>query len=156
MGNRVDIKHFGKVVKGRLVYNAPDLLNNHLAGFKDGQEVQVIIQKRRRDTTLNQHRYYRGVILHACYQSEMFSHYDKADDIHDDYFQPKFLSYKKMVIYPDGSKQEITHYHSMADMSDEETSAFIEKVVIDCATNGIPIRSPEEYYESIKQFGGNK
>lgn len=152
MSNKVLIKHFAKVIRGRLAYNAPDLLNNFLSSFKDGQEVEVIIKKRSRDTTPSQHAYYRGPILQACYASECFAHCDKADDIHEDYFKPKFLSYRKLVTDPGGAKREVIHYHSMADMSDEETTAFIEKVLADCASMGIYVRSPEEYYESISKL----
>jgi hypothetical protein len=131
------------------MYYSPSTVNSQLASFPDGTEFEEIIKKRSNKTTMSQHAYYRGVILEACYQSEMGSQFDKADDIHEDYFAPKFLSYKKLVTDPRGVKSEITKYISMAEMSIEETSEFIEKVIADCAMNGIYFRSPEEYYNSL-------
>lgn len=146
---RIQVKLYGKIINGRKVYHVPALVNAQIAQLGEGTEFEEILQKRKHKTTLSQHAFYRGVILEACYASEMFSGCDKADDIHDDYFAPKFLSYKKMVTLPDGKQQEITKYISMADMSMEETAAFIEKVIADCAMNGIFFRSPEEYHHNI-------
>lgn len=139
------IKHFGKIVNGGMVFNDPNLYNAQLKEF-EGQEVEVIVRKRIRKTTLDQHAYYRGGILPVCYQQEMFAHYDKPDDIHDDYFADKFLSYKKIITLPNGHKREKTVNVSMSDLSMEETASFIQKVIIECDMLGISILTPEEYY----------
>jgi hypothetical protein len=141
----LQIKHFGKVIKGRKVYNNPELYTAQLHQL-EGQEFEEIIKKRTRKTTLNQNSYYRGAILAACYQSEMFGHFDKPDDIHDYYFAPKFLSIKKMFKDHKGNNVEVTKVISMSEMTVEETSAFIEKVIADAASMDIGILSPDEYY----------
>ena len=139
------IKYFGRIEKGKKIYNNPSLYSAQLNQL-EGQEFEEIIRKRSRKTTLSQHAYYRGIILPICHQNEMFSHYDKPDDIHEDYFGEKFLSYTKIITMPDGSKREKTAIKSTADMPDDETSKFIEKVVMECANLGITILTPEEYY----------
>jgi hypothetical protein len=116
----------------------------------EGQEFEEITRKKTHSTTLNQNAYYRGVILNACYQSEMGSNYDKPDDIHDEYFAPRFLSYKKMIRNPDGTQREIEQVQSMSEMTTEETSAFIEKVLAVCAQEwGIHVAGPEDYYSKL-------
>jgi len=139
------IKHFGVIKNGRKVYHNPELYSAQLLQL-EGQEFEEVIKKRTRKTTLSQHSYYRGAILASCYQSEMFGHFDKPDDIHDFYFAPKFLTVTKMVKDNNGVNREFKKVIHMSDMTIEETSAFIEKVIADCAQNEIYILSPEEYY----------
>lgn len=142
--SQIQIKHFGKIVKGRKVYNNPELYASQLLQL-EGMEFEEIIKKRTRKTTLNQHAYYRGAILPSCYQSEHFSYFDKPDDIHDFYFAKKFLTITKMINV-NGVNKEVKKVISMSEMSDKETSEFIEKVIANCAELGIIILSPEEYY----------
>lgn len=141
----LQIKHFGKVIKGRKVYNNPELYTAQLHQL-EGQEFEEIIKKRTRKVSYSQHDFYRGGILPTCYQAEMFSHYDKPDDIHEDYFADKFLSYKKDVVLPDGKRIQKTKVISTADLNMEEMSKFIEKVLIECEMLGISIMSKDEYY----------
>jgi len=141
----LQIKHFGKVIKGRKVYNNPELYSAQLQQL-EGQEFEEVIKKRTRKTTLSQHAYYRGAILAACYQSEMFGYFDKPDDIHDFYFAPKFLSIKKMFKDNSGKNIEVVKVIGMSELTIEETSSFIEKVIAHCAEIEIYILSPDEYY----------
>ena len=148
MPQKVHIRHFGKVIKGRKVYNNQQLYNHQLEAL-EGQEFEEITKKRTKNKTISQNDYYRGAILPTCYASEMFAHYDKPDDIHEEYFKEKFLSYTKLVNMPNGSKIEKIKYRSTSDLNREEMSTFIEKVLIDCACMNIIVLSGEQYYNKL-------
>ena len=143
------VKHYGRIKAGKLIFDIPDLYRQQVLEL-EGQNVVMEIKKRHEKPTLSQYAYYRGGILIACYQSEMFSHCDKKDDIHDDYFAPKFLSYKKIVEFK-GEKKEITKERSLADLSKDEMKDFITKVLIDCDMNEIQVMPPETFYNKYYQ-----
>lgn len=142
---KVLVKHFGHVKGGQTIFLNQRLYKSQLDGL-EGCEFELTIKKRTRKPTVDQGAYYRGGILGTCHDSEMFSHFENADMIHDEYFSPLFLSYKKLVTV--GSKTlEITNIRSMADLDREETSKFIERVIAHCESElGIHILTPEEYY----------
>jgi hypothetical protein len=144
---KVQVRHFGKVVRGRKVYNNPELYNLQLQQL-EGKEFEEIIKVRSKRTTDSQHAYYRGAILPACFQSEMFGHCDKPDDIHE-YFADRFLSYTVMIHRPDGTKFESKRIRSMADLNRQETSEYIARVKMECEILEIQILSPEEYYNKL-------
>jgi len=150
MSSKPQIKHYGKIVKGVLRPLNYDLWYQQLA-LLEGRDYELIIKERHRKPTSDQHGYYRGAVLGSCYQSEMFSYFDKPDDIHNDYFAPKFLSYTVMVKIVNPKTGEITQreqvkVRSMSDLDKKEVSEFIEKCIADAAINGITILSPEDYY----------
>lgn len=141
---KVLVKHFGHVKGGQTIFLNQRLYKSQLDGL-EGCEFELTIRKRVKKTTHDQHNFYRGAILGTCHESEMFSYFENADMIHDEYFSPLFLSYKKMVTV--GNKQlEVVNIRSMADLDREETSKFIERVIAHCETElGIHILTPEEY-----------
>lgn len=139
------IKHFGKIENGKKVYNDPKLYHAQIQSL-EGMEFEEIIKKRTRKPSLDQYAYYWGVILPICHLHEMFSHYPKSDDIHEDYFGEMFLSYTKIITLPNGEKRQKTSIRSMPDLSADEVGKFIQKVVMECANLGIEIKTPEEYY----------
>ncbi len=138
------IKHFGKIVKGRKVYNNPELYANQLAQL-EGMEFEEIIKKRTRKTTLSQFAFYYGAILPTCYQCEIFSAFDKSDDV-GIYFEDKFLSYTIPIHLPNGGIKTITKTKSLTGLNIDETSEFITKVLAECDSLGITVLSPEEYF----------
>jgi hypothetical protein len=148
MSSKINIKHLGKVMNRKLYFINSRLWEQQLS-MLEGKEFELIIKERHKKTTVDQHGYYRGGILGTCHQTEMFSHFDKPDDIHENYFAPKFLSYKVMVELPK-EKYTITKVRSMSQLDKKETAEFIDRVLADCAENGVEILSPEEYY--IEQF----
>lgn len=149
--NKVHVRHFGKVVRGRKVYNNPELYNLQLQAL-EGKEFEEIIKERSKRTTDSQHAYYRGAILPACFQSEMFAHCDKPDDIHE-YFAERFLSYTVMIHYPNGVKKEHIRTRSMADLNRSETAEYIARVKMECEILEIQILSPDEYYNKLYSNG---
>lgn len=140
---KLAIRHFGKVKGGRTIFSNQHLYFQQLTQM-EGKDFELTIKERLKRPTLSQYGFYRGAILATCFESEMFSHFDTADQIHSDYFAPKFLSYTVMVKLP--TKQyEVLKIRSMADLTRKEISEFIDRVMADCALNSIAILSPEEY-----------
>lgn len=140
------INHYGRIKSGKLIFSIPDLYSQQLLEL-EGCDVVVNIKKRHKKPSNNQYGYYRGAILVACHQSEEFSWCDKKDDIHDIYFAPKFLSY----VVKGKRGQEVTLVRSLADITDEEMSDFITRVLADCDQMGIQIPSPESFYNKYYQ-----
>ena len=140
----VNIKHFGKVVAGRIIYYNKPLFDRQVYEL-ESSEVELIIKKKHKAPSPDQYGYYRGGILSACYNSEMFSHLDKQDDIHELYFAPKFLSYTRMCII-NGVKKEVVVTRSMADLDRMEVAEFIQKVLAECNELGIEVQPPDAYH----------
>lgn len=140
----VQIKHFGKVVNGKRVYSNLTLHHQQLLAL-EGKEFEEVIKERTKKVTLDQYAFFYGAILPTCHNSEMFSHYDKPEDIYEDYFADKFLSYKKLITLPDGTTYTKTKYRSLTELNRKEMSAFIESVLRDCDMNGILVLPPEMY-----------
>jgi hypothetical protein len=142
---KVQVRHFAKVDdKCRVQYLNSTLWNQQLVQLR-GKDVEILIKERTKAPSIDQRNYYRGAVLGTCFESEMFSAFDNPDQIHKEYFAPKFLSYTKIVTVGNQSKEQ-EFIHSMADLDRKETSDFIERVIADCAMNGITILTSEEYY----------
>jgi len=138
------VRHFGKIVNGKRNYYNLELHHQQLLQL-EGKEFEEVIKERAKKITLDQYAFYRGAILPTCHQSEMFSHYDNNDEIHEEYFAHKFLRYKKLVNNSDGTKIERTKVRSLSELNRKEMSEFIEKVLYHVQELGILVLSPEEY-----------
>lgn len=146
----VEIKHYGKIDEnGKKIYYIPELYRSQIDSLR-GYEFVEIVKKKHQKVTQSQHGYYRGCILPICHKTNRFLHFDKKDDIHDDYFAPKFLGYVK-VVEIDGKVQEQKKVKSLENLSKEEMTEFIERVISDSAYNGIVIPQPEEFYNRYYQ-----
>lgn len=141
---KCDLKHYGLIKNGKKTYFNPELYYGQLRQLEGKEFCEVISEVKKRPST-NLNNYYRGGILPTCYQSEKFSWMDNKDQIHDDYFAPKFLSYVKLIMI-DGKPKEITMIRSWAELSMKEATEFVEKVIADCEMDGIHIMEPSEYY----------
>jgi hypothetical protein len=144
------IKHTGFIKNGRKVYDNPSLYTDQIISLEGKQFVEEIKEKHH-SVTQNQYGYYRGAILPTCHKSEMFKHFDTKDSIHENLFAPMFLSYIVMVKLPDRKPYEQTKVRSLADLSKDEMSEFIERVIAWCENEGISIPSPEMYYNKYYQ-----
>jgi hypothetical protein len=142
----IRLQHHGKIENGRITFYNPELYSQHLTEL-EGKEIVFIMKEKHKKPSNNQYSYYRGIILLCCYQSEMFSHFDNKDDIHSNYFAQKYLSYITKVQLKN-EYYEIKKVKSLADITEKEMSVFIEKVLMDCAENGIIILSPEESFNN--------
>jgi len=138
------VRHFGKIVNGKRSYYNLELHHQQLLAL-EGKEFEEVIKERAKKITLDQLAYYYGAILPTCYMSEMFSHYDNKEEIHEEYFAEKFLRYTKIVNNTDGTKTTKIKYHSITEYNRKEMSEFIQKVLADCDMNGIIVLSPEQY-----------
>lgn len=123
-------------------YNIP--LLNHCKNELEGKEFELVLKEKHSRVTNSQYRYYFGGVLRTCYQTEMFSHFDKADDIHEMFFGPKFLSYTK-VVEVGKEKSLVKRVPSLTTITRKELGEFIDKVIIWCAEHSIVILSPEQY-----------
>lgn len=140
-----EIRHYGLIKNRKLIFQEPELYNKVVEAL-EGKEFCLTLKKRHKQISQNKHAYYRGGILGVLYQTEMFSHLDNKDQIHDLYFAPKFLTYTKMLNI-NGQQKEVRAVRSLADLSDEEMGLFIERVIADCESElGIAISDPETYY----------
>lgn len=141
------VRHFGKVDDNcKLHYGSDYLWKQQLEQLR-GQDVEILIKKRSKKNTSSQYGYYRGGILNTCFESEMFKgSFNKADDIHDEYFAPLFLSFTKMITVGGKTKEQV-FTRSMSELNREETSQFIERVIAHCESElGLTILSPDQYY----------
>lgn len=82
--------HKGKIKGGKLSYGNPLLLQKHLISL-EGEDVEILIRKRRIPATSEQMSFYVGVILKEAHKHEHFAHYNKPKDIHDLYLEKIFL-----------------------------------------------------------------
>jgi hypothetical protein len=145
----LDIKHYGRIKDGRKIYNNIDLYKDQLASL-EGCEFIEILKKKHIKVTSDQHAYYRAAILITCYKTEMFNSLDSKDCVHDEYFAPKFLSYTKMVTIGGVSKEEIK-VRSLADLSKDEMTDFINRCLEECRELNIEIPDTESYYQKYYQ-----
>jgi len=141
---RIEIKHSGEVRNGVKYYDNPDLYRQQLQEL-EGKRFVEIIKEKHQSPSRSQHNYYRGGILPACHKSEHFSYFDKTEDIHEDYFSEKFLTYKKEVQI-DNERYLITRKISTSSLNQKEMSEFIERVIARCSELGIMVPDPNEYY----------
>lgn len=145
---KIQIKHTGIIKNGKPIWDLPDLYQQQMWEL-EGKQFTMTIKETHKKVTMSQHNFYRGIILPVCYESEFFRSYDNKDQIHDEYFAPRFLGYKKMIDLPAG-KQEIMFIRSLADFSITEMADYITKVIALCETElGINIPNPEMAYNKF-------
>ena len=146
MAKQTVIKHFGKIVNGKRIYNNPALHDEYVKDLEGKEFVEVIKQKHKKVSN-DAHGYYRGGVLGEAMNYELFGGWSR-DEIHDDHFAPLFLSYKKTVKYIAGDEtmfREKTETQSTADLSSKEMFEFCEKCIQWLAEKGIVVHTPEEY-----------
>jgi len=141
---RIEVKHSGEVRGGVKYYDNPDLYRQQLQEL-EGKRFVEIIKEQHKKPTVNQNGFYRGGILPTCHSSEIFSHFDTKDDIHTNYFAPKFLSYVVQVQIKN-ERYEIKKVRSLTELSEKEFALFVERVLVECAELGIEVLDPSQYY----------
>jgi len=138
------IKHFGRIMNGRKVYHNKALYYQQMA-LLEGKEFEEVIKEKKRKVTNDQYAYYYGGVLNECFNTEFFSAFNKAADIHA-YFEYQFLAYPVMLEVGN-QKREMTKYWSLSELGKKEMSEFIERVLHHCREDlKIKILTPEEYY----------
>jgi hypothetical protein len=139
------VKHYGKVEKGKKKYFNPIMYAKQLEAL-EGKEFVEIISERPKKRTPDQHGYYFGGVLGTCLKSELFSHFNSPEEIHEAFFGPQFLSYTIRVemgreVY--NQKKE----RRLSSLNRKEFAEFIDKVIRWCAMHDIIILSPDDYYQ---------
>lgn len=147
---KVLIKHTGIIKNGRKIYDNPGLYVDQIRSL-EGKNFEEIIKEKHTKASDNQYGYYRGAILPTCHKSDMFMHFDTKDAIHDNYFAPVLLSYTVMVKLADRKPYEQIRVRSLADLSKDEMSEFIERVLALCSEHGIQCPPPEAFYQKYYQ-----
>ncbi len=140
------IRHLGRVINLRLDFTNKALWYQQIA-LLEGKEFELQIKQKHKKVSNDQYSYYYGIILTTCFETEMFSAFDKAADVHA-YFEYKFLTNKKMLIIGD-EKQEINVVDRLDKMTMKEMSEFVDRVLVHLREDlKINILTPSEYYEN--------
>lgn len=148
---KVQIRHYGRIKNGKLIFDIPDLYSQQILEL-EGCDIVMQIKKKHEKASLSQYGYYRGCILPLCYESEAFKGMNNKDEIHDYYFATKYLSYKKLIELPGKKPYESTSVRSLADVSKEEMTEFMSRVIADCEVElNIRIPLPELFYNKYYQ-----
>lgn len=143
------INHYGRVRNGELIYSLPELLDQNIREL-EGSNFVMTLKKQHEKPSISQYGFYRGCILICCHKSEAFVAMDTKDSIHEKYFAPRFLSYKT-IAEVSGKRYEVTLVRSLADLSKEEMSEFLERVIAHCEELGISVPPPELFYQKYYQ-----
>lgn len=120
----------GLVVRGKFVPDFPEGYYGELFRH-EGKVVYVTIEKPSKNVTVNQHKYYRGVVLKAV--SEVTGYDRKESHIE---MAKQFLSYED----EDGTKW----VKSTADLTTVEMQEYIEEVCRFCSNHGYHVPSADE------------
>lgn len=106
---------YGIINAGRLFFQNRNQFDDYLAKYKDGTRVEVTVRKYRRTRTLEQNRYYWGVVIYIL--ADFFGY--SKEEMHEA-MKWKFL---KQVDMP------IETVRSTTDLSTKEFSDYIENIV---------------------------
>lgn len=141
------IRFYGTIKNCHRSYYKP-LLHNEALVALEGQEFEETLRPRFRETTVDQHAYYRaGIVKSCCMESEVFGGWT-SEEVHD-HFAEKFLSYQKIkeIHTPKGAVLvEITVRESTADLGVKRMKEFIDKVLNYLASDhDLHPLSPEDY-----------
>ena len=103
-----------KVEKGKLVFEAPIRVANHL-NLLNGQKVEVVIRKLRSQRSNNQNNYYWGCVLDILSKETGY----EIDDLHE-IMKYKFLKQNR--------KTGMEYVKSTSKLSTSEFEEYLEKI----------------------------
>ena len=122
-----------KVEKGKLVFEAPIRVANHL-NLLNGQKVEVVIRKLRSQRSNNQNNYYWGIIIESLYHYlEDTGH--TREEIHE------ICKFKFLRKY---SEDDFEFVRSTASLNTTEFEKYLEDVRRWSALLGCYIPNPNE------------
>lgn len=104
-----------KIRKGRIIPDSLEEFKVHLAQFEGG-EVDVIVEKPRKERSLPQNRFYFGVVLEIIHEETGW----EKEDIHE-YFKIKFLREPL-------NDQGMFRVKSTTELTTIEMEEYIEKI----------------------------
>lgn len=122
----------GKIHNGKMVWTEFGLrLWNQQVAALEGQEVEVIIRKKKNKRTLDQNAWYWGCILPLM--AEAFG-YDSAEEVHE------ALKWRLLKTHEDHPMPSV---RSTAKMTTKEFSEYVERVRQLSAEMGLDIPDPQ-------------
>ena len=121
----------GVIRNGRLVIHDRKAFDSAVRGLKEGWEVDIEISRFRATRSVQQNRYYHGVVLQAISE---FTGMDSAT-LHD-LFKVKFLSREEAVVNTAGE--------------------IVDKVILGTGTRGLTVDEFTAYIEQIRVWAAEK
>ncbi len=149
------VKHKGQVTKGgKLKFDNTPLFEDVVNRMRD-KRFELVLREEQHEISTDSYGYLFGGILKTAYTTEQYSWYDRSEDIHYKYFAPKYLMYDKAVVLGNGQTKIKSQMRDIKDLNQKEMSAYIERIIIDLAEDGIVILDAENYkiakrYKTIK------
>lgn len=139
----VKIIHLGIIRNGKKIFYRPELYLKQIQAL-EGKEFEEQIQEKFIKASQSSHAYYRGGIIGSCLLTDKFAGWEEQD-VHK-YFTNKFLKRTiEKVFQSTGEVAHLTSIESTGSLNQKEMNIFIEKVIAECAQEGIEILSPDEY-----------
>ena len=108
---------FGKIENGNLKLDEADIFRGYILSF-EGKEIQLTIEKKSKNVTIPQMRYYRGVLV-PMVAKEMG---DTHEETHD------FLTSMFLKDYKELNGKRYTIIRSTTELNTIEFTEFIENV----------------------------
>jgi len=142
----VIIRHYG-IMKGQKIYlhNLP--LYHKNADSLEAKRIEFTIKELHEKPSSDLHAYYRGGVVESAMEANCFGGWD-ADMIHAE-LANLFLGIDKMVVYTrkDGSAVQkiIREVRSLADLSQKEMVAYVERCIVFLAEEGVEVLSSDQY-----------
>lgn len=139
------IRHFGKVVNGKRIYDNPELHQEYVNAL-EGKEFEEVIKIKFKRVTVDAHGFYRAGVIKECTNYEIFAGWEEKE-IHE-FFAKMFLSYTKLEKYIENGvtkQREVTYTQSTSLLSGKEMFNYTDKVIQWLAQEGIVIHTPESY-----------
>ncbi len=146
--SRTVLKHYGKVVNGVERDYTPELYKANLAEIESaGGEYVKTIQLKGKKVTLDQYAYFFGAVVKTALEFNIYGGWSKGG--FQQYYEQEFLWEPMMFIkkLDDGSEVKKQGFNKVGieDLNRKEMGEFIDKVIMQLATEGIVVLSPEQY-----------
>ena len=147
-----EVIHKGLIRNGRFVWDRPEVVTKAMEAL-EGKRIKASFEEEDNDISRSQFGYYfGGIIRNTCLRSEIFKGWS-VEEI-DNHFRTKFLSLQNMkeMKLPDGRIRlvRIISHMSFEDISKDEMTEFIEKVIEELNSHDIHPLSPDEY--NLKKY----
>lgn len=128
-------KFAATIKNGELAIISGHALRQHLAGYQEGESLEVTVSRRRKTRSTNQNAYYFGVVLKVIADHTGHS----VEELHE-IFKRKFLP-PRVLTYRD---QQIRLPASTTDTNTLEFTEYIESIRAEAASMGIEVPNPDQ------------
>lgn len=135
------VRHHGNIENGIVYFYNLKLYEENVKQL-EGKEIEVIIQEKHEEPTVDQHGYFRGGIVPTALESEKFGGWSEEEFV--DFLKNKFLS-RVILKEVGGKKYTIVRLESFTKISKKMMSEFIDKTLNFLAEEGIDVLPPDNY-----------